>query len=77
MEYEYCNEETQIGDNEMAIKTVVFKMVVEIDGVQHVIGETDFTESVLDGIAGGACEETVEDVCEWVSDNIDYNFSPM
>ena len=59
------------------MRKVSFKMIVEIDGVQHCIGETDFSESVQNGIEGGARDESSESICEWVAEEIDYNFSPM
>lgn len=59
------------------MRKVSFKMIVEIDGVQHCIGETDFSESVQNGIENEACEDTSKSICEWVAEEIDYNFSPM
>ena len=52
----------------MKIESVIRKVVIVINGVEHIRGEEDWTESVLDGEKDG-CIENDGDVFDWIEIN--------
>ena len=52
----------------MKIKSVTQKVVIVINGVEHIRGETDWTESILNAQKDGLIKEN-EDIFDWIEIN--------
>lgn len=52
--------------SEMNIESVVRKVVIIINGVEHVRSETDWTESIFSAQGSGVEFESDVDVIEWI-----------
>jgi|NOAtaT_7_FD_contig_101_1105397_length_1619_multi_2_in_0_out_0_1 hypothetical protein len=50
----------------MTIESVVRKTIIVINGVEHILSETSWTESVHEAQDSGVEFESDEDVIDWV-----------
>ena len=54
-------------NNKMKIKSVVRKIVIVINGVEHVVSECDWTESIDEANEDGMIENN-KDIIDWIEE---------
>ena len=54
----------------MKIESVVRKIVIVINGVEHVVSECDWTESIVEANEDGMMIENNKDIIDWINQDI-------
>ncbi len=55
----------------MKIESVIRKIVIVINGVEHVVSERDWTQSIDEAHADGMIEDN-QDIVDWTENIIDW-----
>lgn len=59
-----------MNTTERKMKQVIYKEIVEIDGINHVIVSCDYSESINEAISDEVLQDNNDEIIDYITDNI-------